>query len=767
MSESPLPPYRSGMATGAGILLAAGAIVALADVIQTGGGTPALIALWALLTLPLAVGTGLVLGAGNATWGAGWVRGGFRRLRDEPELDRAVSAMLIAAAVVAAVLIVGIGKLAVGLVGNVERKAVGGLLLGVVVVVLVPALALGALPVFRASRWITGALLRVEPVWSAARKLGLSLTVVLVVGAVALVSAAGAFVVLRKLDYQALNLGSLVAPAMVPVVAVVLALVVYGPLAALRERIPARGAIVGGAVVVALAFPLLALRSPSPETQIAVTERSYIGARAIKLLRGFFDGDGDGHSAFFGGPDCDDANPEVHPDHPEIPGNGIDDNCTGGDGKVPTATKPDAQGDASSTAAQVPASALRGGKNLLVIFVDTLRYDRLGVSGYQRDGKSLTPRIDAFARDSVVFTKAFAQAPNTPRSVPSFLASRYPSQVAFDSLKKSYPKVLDDNELLFEVLKPAGFTTIGMSSHFYFCDRTRYPDTCKDVVSSMNTNVTQGADLWDNAGAKSIKDSNKDIAGPRILEKSIAKLEELAKGDQKFAMMVHLFEPHSTYMVHDGFPITERGTASLEQKYDYEIAVTDAQVGQLLDTLDRLGIAKDTTVVLLSDHGEAFGVHTFAGQRMFFHGQTLYRELIHVPLLFRVPGVEGRVVDDVVQMIDVSPTIAQLFGLAPPTSWIGRSLVPALEGKALDPRPAFSELLPEPKWDHAAKSMVSADGTRHVFYRISDARWEIYDLVNDPDEKKNIVDSDPDAEALKRQLIEWMEGPLTLGGGAP
>lgn len=769
MSASSSSPYRSGLATGAGLVLGAGALLAITDVAHTGGGVgfaPALLGLWALIVLPVALATGLVLGAGNATWGAGWIRGGLRRLRDEPDLDRAVAAALIAATIVGGVLALGVGKLAVGLVGNVERKAVGGLLLGVLVVGLIPVLALAALPVYRASRWLTGALLGVDALWRPLRRLGCSLAVLYLVAGAALVAAAGAYVILFRLDYQALNLGSLIAPALIPVVAVLLAILAYGPLARVRERLPARGAIVAGGAVLAAALPVLALRGPSPETQIAVTERSYVGARMVGVLRKVFDGDNDGYSAFFGGPDCDDGNPEVHPGHPEIPGNGLDDNCVGGDGKVASDPIPDPA--TPTDAGVVAAPTLSGGTNVLVIFVDTLRYDRLGVAGYRRDGKSLTPRIDQLASQSVVFEKAFAQAPNTPRSVPSFLASRYPSQLVVDKMRKSYPTVLDDNVLLFEALAPAGFTTVGESSHFYFCDRTRYPDTCKDVPAWMNSNITQGAGLWDNAGALTIydkdgPDSNKDIAGPRIVKKSIAKLEELAQRKEKFAMLVHLFEPHSSYMVHEGFPITERGTAALSQKYDYEIAVTDRQIGELLDGLDRLGLAKDTTVVLMSDHGEAFGVHTFAGQTMFFHGQTLYRELIHVPLIFRVPGAPPRIANDVVELIDIPPTVAALFGVTAPPSWRGRSLVPALEGGTLPPKPAFAELLPEPKWDHDAKSMVSADGTRHVFYRISDSRWEIYDLTADPDERKNIADSDPDAAKLKQQLAEWIEGPLAAG----
>jgi arylsulfatase A-like enzyme len=69
-----------------------------------------------------------------------------------------------------------------------------------------------------------------------------------------------------------------------------------------------------------------------------------------------------------------------------------------------------------------------------------------------RDGKSITPRLDAFAKESVVFENAYAQAPNTPRSVPSFLASRYPSQIVYDNKKRDYGTVQDENDLLFETL---------------------------------------------------------------------------------------------------------------------------------------------------------------------------------------------------------------------------------------------------------------------------------------------------------------------------
>lgn len=754
MSEGVSPPYRSGLATGIGIVLLAGLVLALVDVVHTGGAPLQVLGLWSVLALPAALATGVVLAAGNATWGTGWVRRFFRRLREEPDLDRAVAAILMAGAVLGGALALVIAKLSVGLVGEVQRKSVGGLLLGVIVVALVPLLALGALPVYRVTRRIAALIPAIGPI---------SRVVLLVVGATVALVAAAAFVIFQKLDYQALGLGSLVMPALMPVLAIVVALVVYGPASGVRERLPMRGALAAVGVFVALCFPLLGLRGPqSEQTVIAITDHSYVGPRLVPLLRKFVDADKDGYSPFFGGPDCDDNNKDIRPGAIDIPDNGIDENCDGFDNHAKPAL-PDLP-----AAVEPPKSTLKGGDNVLIIFVDTLRYDRMGFTGYQRDGKSLTPRIDAFKAQSVSFQRAYAQASNTPRSVPSFLGSRYPSAIKVDDINKNYPTVDGDNEMLFEVMKPAGFTTIGMSSHFYFCDRETYPDTCEGVKNTngapMRTNAIQGADLWDNKDAQNIAGSNKDFAGPRILAKTKASLADIASKKQKFAMLVHLFEPHSTYITHDGYPITERGTASLEQKYDYEIAVEDKLIGELLDHLDSTGLAANTTVILMSDHGEAFGVHTFGGDRQFFHGMTLYNEVLHVPLIIRVPGAKPRDVPEVVQLLDLAPTIAGLFGLATPASWQGRSLVPALEGQPLAPQPSFAQMPSSKSWPHEASSMISADGQYHVFHRISDSRWEVFDLVKDPEERTNLVGKDPRAKELQQQLASWEQSMLPGGG---
>jgi arylsulfatase A-like enzyme len=737
------------MSAGLGAVLLAAAALAGVDIVHTGGGLahlPALLGLWALLALPLAIYAGLVLGAGNAMWGPGWVRGFGRRLREDPDFDRTVAAILVTAAVLMLVLAAAIAVLSAGIVGESNRKGAAGLLVATIAVGMIAVFALAALPLYRLARRLTAVIPALGPVPRVA---------LLLAGAAVALIGACVYIIYYKFDRDALVLAPLIVPALLPVAAGAVGILLYGPLDRVRRGVPARGVLAIAGAATALALVPSVFRRPSDEVRDAIIDRSYVGPQVVGQLRRLLDRDRDGYSAFFAGLDCDDHDEDVNPGAPEVPGDGIDNNCVGGDAPREAAAPSDPAPDPAAPA----APAVSGGKNLLVIFIDTLRFDRLGIAGYRRDGASLTPRLDAFAQQAVVFRRAYAQAPNTPRSVPSFLASRYPSRLAVENQMRDYMTLRDEgNDLLFEALRPAGFRTIGSSSHFYFCDRVRDPKVCDGVVPWMRSNVLQGADEWDNDGAQNIPESNYDTASPRIVKKSIAKLDALAKADQKFAMLVHLFEPHGEYVPRTGYPPIREKTASgkLSRKYDYEIAVEDGHVGELFDALERNGLAKTTTVVVLSDHGEAFGVHRFAGKQMFYHGQTLYRELLHVPLMFRVPGVAPRMADDVVELIDLAPTVAELFGVARPQSWQGRSLVPALAGKPLPPRPAFAELLLAPSWKHAARSMISADNARHLFF-VFPRRWELFDLAADPDETKDISKTDPRFEELKGQLLRWME----------
>jgi arylsulfatase A-like enzyme len=214
-------------------------------------------------------------------------------------------------------------------------------------------------------------------------------------------------------------------------------------------------------------------------------------------------------------------------------------------------------------------------------------------------------------------------------------------------------------------------------------------------------------------------------------------------------------------MEHPEFPIHEKGIAGLEEKYDYEIAFVDKYVGQIRDGIATAGIAGDTMIVLVSDHGEAFGQHSYGGEKMFFHGQTLYDELLRVPLIVYVPGVAPRVVEQPVMLLDVAPTLIDAIKGKQPPSFQGRSLLPAIMGEPLPPRAVHAELLPASDWNHDAKMEIDAEGRTKLIYKISDNLFELYDLSEDPTEQKNLSGSRKDlASQMKQGITRWMESEL-------
>jgi arylsulfatase A-like enzyme len=197
-------------------------------------------------------------------------------------------------------------------------------------------------------------------------------------------------------------------------------------------------------------------------------------------------------------------------------------------------------------------------------------------------------------------------------------------------------------------------------------------------------------------------------------------------------------------MTHKEFPTSLSGVPGLMEKYDYEIAFCDLWVRKLIDAVTELGLADNTAIVVMADHGEAWGEH-----KVYFHGQDLFEEQLRVPLIFVVPGHKSQVIDEPVALVDVGPTLliwsarrsGQHAGTQPDA--------PHPAGKAAPPEPPraiFAELLPATAWPHHATMMI--DGGHKLIHRISDRRWEMYDLASDPGEKKNLADAPAAADLL-------------------
>jgi arylsulfatase A-like enzyme len=706
-------------------------VVDLAAILTRVSGAPAR----PIATLALGIYGTLGLCAAAVAWAVvratlGALPGGARRLVDDVVFDGQLTAALFASVGGAVVLALGAAAAQGLFLGHMASRQLAVIATFGITLALVPIAAVAAFALRRPARAVAGLIPR--PRW-----LPRTALVLLLLAAGGVLAGLAA---LSRADWRVLDLGWLEAAALALVLGLFHGLFWY--VTRVGRRIQARlpvavlRGLVAAAVIVLL---VLAAGVPEGDPAYQAVDDGAIGLRSgLKMARTLTDRDGDGFSARFGGGDCDDHRADVFPGAEDKPGDGIDQDCQGGD----------AQGEAAPPVAATPpepavplkpvAGAFKG--NLLLISIDALRADRLGVAGYGRPaGHSLTPTLDGLARRGAYFRRVWSQAPNTPRSFPSLVTSRYPSDIAWQQRSLNYSPILPSNRTFFELLSRGGWKPIGIFSHFYF---------------TADRGLSKAFAEWSNDDAGTIAESNKDIAAPRIVPRVVARLAKAAADHERFVLWTHLFEPHSSYMEHPEFPTSLRGVAGLEEKYDYEIAFVDRWLGKIIAALAETGLDKNTTVVIWADHGEAWGEH-----KRFFHGQDLTEEQLRVPLIIAVPGLAPVTVDDEVALVDVGATLLDLVGLPVPGAFRGRSLVPRLRGKPLPVRPVFAELLPATAWPHHEVMMVERG--RKLTHRISDRRWDLHDLRTDPKQLRNLAD-DPRHhrlfEQLKSQVLRFEEG---------
>lgn len=466
--------------------------------------------------------------------------------------------------------------------------------------------------------------------------------------------------------------------------------------------------------------------------RIALLEDAIFTPTLAGVIHRLADRDGDGQASLLGGSDCDDSNPEVYAGAPEIPGNGVDDNCIGGDAEIAVAPEP-VEPDSLPSQEPDPVVEAPVQRNIVIILVDTLRPDHLGFFGYERD---LSPRMDALARESVVFDRVYAQAPHTPRSIPSIFTSRYASHIDFERPRSNYPVLREDNETFFEQLDEVGYYNLAVSSHYYF---------------EPERGMAQGFDEWDNRGATSISETNTAIVAPEILANLEEHIPDLVASESPFCLFVHYFEPHSRWMWHPDQVDFERGPRGRQRhinNYDSEIAFVDDYVGATLDMLSENGLLDDAIVVLTSDHGEGFNEHGH-----YFHGQTVYDEVIRVPLMIKLPDQEPQRIPVPVSLLDVGPTILELVGAPIPESFEGRALFSQLD--ELAPVDIFSELLPYSNYNEHLLALVA--GNEKLIYNVGSRRYELFDLAADPGEQDSIHRDAERRAPLQERLLGWME----------
>ncbi len=396
--------------------------------------------------------------------------------------------------------------------------------------------------------------------------------------------------------------------------------------------------------------------------------------------------------------------------------------------------------------------------NVVLIVVDTLRADHLSIYGY---GRRTSPHIDALAEDAILYERAISQAPWTTPSVGSLLTSLYPSTLGIRGIQSV---LRDEHILLSEVLREKGYATGAVISHS-FC--------------SSRWNFDQGFDEFDESNVK----GHLAVTSGDITERALRFIAE--HENEPFFLWLHYFDPHVAFIDHPESSfggaaedtgriesgqdhrtlrsmeadLSEVELTELRRLYDSEIAFTDQAIGAVLRNLRDRGLYDDTIVIFTADHGEEFLDHGRLG-----HAKTVYQELIHVPLIIRLPGVAPQRVEAPVALLDVYPSLLEYLGIPIPEGVEGSSLLPADLADLDEHRPVFSETMRAPD---GSRQTVILGGEKLVVNRSAD-REEFYHLPSDPDEMEDRSELDvPRVRRLRAILDAWAQRNTGDAGSAP
>jgi arylsulfatase A-like enzyme/Tfp pilus assembly protein PilF len=368
-----------------------------------------------------------------------------------------------------------------------------------------------------------------------------------------------------------------------------------------------------------------------------------------------------------------------------------------------------------------------GVQNFLLVTFDTTRADRIGCYGYE---PASTPIIDGLAREGVLFERCFAPTPITLPSHSTLLTGFQP--YTHGARNNGTHKVSGAVRSIAERLKEQGFATGAVVSSF---------------VLNARFGLDSGFDSYDDDLSGGTGQGDFGYAETRANDttrRAQAWLNQ--RGDERWFLWVHYFDPHSDYSPPEPYRSRCPG-----EPYDGEIAYTDAMLGVLLESLRRRGDLAETLVVLTADHGEALGDH---GENT--HGVFIYDSTTHVPLVMSHPGLPVSTrVDQVIGLVDIAPTALELLGVPYGADFDGRSFVQAMlapEG-AFESQPAYSEsLLPRIGFGWAELRALRGEDWRYV----RAPRSELYDLSTDPGELHNLASAEPERLGRKAAELEGM-----------
>lgn len=422
---------------------------------------------------------------------------------------------------------------------------------------------------------------------------------------------------------------------------------------------------------------------------------------------------------------------------------------------------------AAATEASEPESAL---PNIVFIIVDTLRADRVSMS---RDDIPLMPFMDAFAKESLSFSRALAQAPWTRPSMASIFTSLYPGvhnqqfgikMEVVAGQDHTVDTLSEDFETMAEYFKAFGYTTVGVQANWNMQPLFGVAQGFDEYeMIDREQNAVHITDLCLGKAA-ALKppyflfvhyiEPHAPYAPPEVYRRMFPSVPEIS--DQDHAVIdtyaTGYYPDKVRWDLHfrDAPPeaqLSEAGKAYIQAMYDGEVRFADDEVGRLIRGLRE----KDprSLIVFSADHGEELWEHGSVG-----HGKTLYEEVLHVPLIFSFPDMPARAVETPAQLIDILPTLADKIGLPQRDWWQGRNLL-SEEWAGRENLPVFAETRTSVREANVFLMTLIEGNTKLILDQYGQESWR-YDLVQDPREQHPLTD-DGGSAALRLKLRHYLE----------
>lgn len=398
--------------------------------------------------------------------------------------------------------------------------------------------------------------------------------------------------------------------------------------------------------------------------------------------------------------------------------------------------------------------------NVLVIIIDTLRWDRLGIHGWKRATSTF---IDGLASQSIEFTRAYSVTSWTAPAIASLFTGLTPHQhgiLTFEALPMS-----DEFSTVQSILSENGWWAGAVFGNPYIGHGTGFDHGFDEFAQMPIGQFQYGGVKW-------------------ASEKAVEKIN--SRMPQPFFLYVHFLDPHDPYTNSDkdalsefhtsalskllGFLTTtfsyaDKGTGPLaypwikawlndaiQKQYDTEVYAVDKGIQKIFDALEKNGLLSNTIVIITSDHGEEFLEHGGI-----LHGRTLYNEVLHVPLLIRLPNGEGAgtKITTPISISEISGTITTLMGTK--TKLPGRNLI-SLSNSVAE-QPIFAELLHPPHGE--SKTIAVIAGDKKLIYQEDENKKthiELYFLNEDPQER---IDRAPEFPDIVQEMIKLIEPLLS------